>query len=68
MVKFQLTQEEEQKYKEWALTHKCKFRTEDASGVHKFSFVPTNYGTIAIVECQCGAEFHLTNYDKWRDD
>ena len=76
-MKFELTEEELKKYKEWADTHECKFRTQpswahkplryvgDIGGEDEFCFTPTGLGVITKVKCACGAEINLTNYDLW---
>ena len=71
-MKFELTEEQQKKYKEWADTHECPYRTQDElryvgaiGGADVFCFTPTGLGVITKVKCACGAEIDLTDYDLW---
>lgn len=71
-MKFELTEEQQKKYKEWAATHECPYRTRGEwryvgaiGGEDTFCFTPTGLGKIIKVKCACGAEIDLTDYDLW---
>ena len=71
-MKFELTEEQQKKYEEWASTHECPYRTQGElryvgaiGGADAFCFTPTGLGIITVVKCACGAEINLTDYDLW---
>ena len=72
MIRFELTEEQEKRYEEWAETHECKYRTRGnfryvgaIGGADTFEFTGTGLGIIQKVRCLCGAELDLTDYDMW---
>ena len=69
---------EQKMMNEWAAEHRktCKMRwNEDgtritgpggaAGGLTTYKFTPTGIGLATIVECACGEECNITDYDIW---
>ena len=67
MLTFQLNDEQEQNYRNWANNHDCKYYVREFGGRYvgafggadTFIFVPTNTGMLAKVRCACGKELLL---------
>lgn len=63
---FQLSTDQQNKYKKWVKSHKCKIRKNDfryvgaVGGADTFHITPTGLGKIVEVECSCGAKLDLT--------
>lgn len=64
MMTFQLTDEQEKKFRYWAKRHKCSIPGNEFSdhyvgaigGRFNFEFIPTSMGDIITVKCACGKE------------
>ena len=64
---FQLSDEQQVKYRKWARTHDCIIRNKDgiryvgaAGGVDTFHITGTGLGWIVNVKCSCGSKLDLT--------
>jgi hypothetical protein len=75
-MKFNITMHELKALKEWQVEHNktCPFYddgTKDVSpsgaigGRTSYKFTPTGLGSIITVECACGAEKNVTDYECW---
>lgn len=67
-MKFNLTKEEEIKYKEWLLEHNKTCSEKDTGAIGgrmTFQFTPTSLGVITQVKCACGEKIDLTDYKGW---
>ena len=67
-MKFELTEEEEQKYRTWIKEHNedCQIKYSGAiGGKITFQFTPTSLGVITKVICGCGEELILTDFEGW---
>ena len=62
-TKFQLTKEQNEKYKEWS--KHCKTYGGTIGGRHTFSFTPCGLGMMVVVSCMCGKEIDLTDTSGW---
>ncbi len=63
---FQLSQKDFEKIEKWDTTHDCCIQSEGACGGRlTYSFTPTSLGTVIKVQCACGKEIDLTDYDGW---
>lgn len=64
---FQLSDEQQEKYRKWARTHDCVIRNKDgiryvgaAGGADTFQITSTGLGWIVKVKCSCGSKLDLT--------
>ena len=64
---FQLSDEQQEKYRKWARTHDCVIRNKDgiryvgaAGGADTFHITGTGLGWIVKVKCSCGSKLDLT--------
>ncbi len=67
-MKFELTEEDEKKYRTWLKEHKkvCSVKNAGAIGGRiTFQFTPTSLGVITVVTCICGEELILTDFEGW---
>ena len=68
-MNFELTGEEETKYKKWIAKHdkKCPLKNHEGAigGRLTFSFTPTGLGLITEVRCGCGGKINLTDCEQW---
>ncbi|OGY62855.1 MAG: hypothetical protein A2745_01335 [Candidatus Harrisonbacteria bacterium RIFCSPHIGHO2_01_FULL_44_13] len=66
--KFVIRIEEVKKLSEWKETHRCRYRGKTGGAIGgkiTYCFTPTTIGTIIRVECACGKDIDLTDYDGW---
>ena len=75
-MKYETDTKNEEKLNEWMQEHvlECKYWQMDdmgrlpqgaSGGALTFKFTPTNLGMVIKVECACGSEGDLTDYDEW---
>jgi len=64
---FQLSDEQQEKYRKWARTHDCVIRDKDgiryvgaARSADTFRITGTRFGWIVKVKCSCGSKLDLT--------
>ena len=72
-MKFETGRKNEEKLNAWLQTHvlDCEYWQFDdmgrlplnAGGSISYSFTPTTHGLIIKVQCACGAEHDITDYD-----
>ena len=63
---FTITEEDENKIKEWDNNHKCTLDSVGAIGGRlKYCFTPTGLGVIKTVKCACGEMLDYSDYDSW---
>lgn len=64
---FELTDEQVKVVRHWMEEHDCSIKETGripALGERvRFFFIPTMLGTIAVVQCVCGAEQYLTSWE-----
>ena len=66
MSALNLSKTQEEKYKEWVISHECKFRKDGiryvgaVGGADTFRIIGTGLGEIVEVECACGEKLDLT--------
>ena len=67
IMKFELSKKELEDFMIWDKKHKCKHKHKSGSigGRLTFSFTPTRLGWIVKVNCACGEEIDLSEYEKW---
>ncbi len=68
-MKFELNEDEFEKYTLWNSEHIKICPLYNMSGAIggrlSFIFTPTSLGVITIVKCACGEEKTLTNFNEW---
>lgn len=64
-MKFELTEGQLEKLKEWDKTHACGAMSGAIGGRVGFKFIPTGLGMIVDVECICGEKLSLTESENW---
>lgn len=64
---FELDEEQQEKFKEWNMSHHCELKEYSGAigGRLTFSFTPTSLGLITKVSCGCGEEINLTDFEEW---
>jgi len=71
MSGYELNDNEKAKLAFWLTKHneECKFANPYKQGAIggrlTYCFTPTSIGVTVGVQCACGAEEHLTDYDSW---
>lgn len=69
MIRFELSEEEEEKFEIWNDEHKktCPLYMNDGAigGRLSFRFRPTRLGSVTIIECDCGESICVTDSTKW---
>ena len=64
-MKFELTEGQLEKFKEWDSTHDCDGAAGAIGGKVGFKFIPTGLGMIFQAECICGEKLQLTESENW---
>ena len=68
-MNFELSKEENTKYKKWLTKHdkKCPYKNNEGSigGRLTYCFTPTSLGVITEIKCGCGVKINVTNYEEW---
>jgi len=64
-MKFELSEEQLAKFKEWNKSHNCNAASGAIGGKISFKFIPTGLGIIEEVECICGEKLSLTEWEDW---
>lgn len=66
---FSLDEEQGKKMQAWIDEHdktcKCFHKQGAIGGRLRWCFTPTSIGVAIIVECACGEEVDLSDYDSW---
>lgn len=65
--KFRIDDEQVKKFQKWAKEHEeiCEPLQTAIGGRFTFKFTPTSIADVVKVECACGAEIDLSDYDNW---
>ena len=67
-VMFCLTEDQENRVKEWMKDHRNECTLDDAGAIggrYTYEFTPTGLGMCEVVKCVCGSELNVTDYDGW---
>lgn len=62
--RFSLSDNQEEKLKQWKDTHKCKNRNKShgaIGGQYTYKFIPTSIGVFCSVKCSCGEELNISD-------
>jgi hypothetical protein len=65
-IGFSLNEKQMLRLVEWGSSHSCTITESGAiGGAYAFSFAPTNLGVVQTVQCACGANLDVTEYEHW---
>jgi hypothetical protein len=62
--RFSLSDDQEEKLKQWKETHECKHRNKSQGaigGQYTYEFVPTSIGVFCSVKCSCGKSINISD-------
>lgn len=68
---FSLDQDEAKKFEDWKRKHdkSCRYAKRGSCGAiggrFDYCFAPTSLGIVVKVQCACGSEVDLTDYQSW---
>ncbi len=67
MKTFNMSDKEEQRYREWYEKHNdiCSVKKEGKQTYLTFHFTPTGIGDCITINCSCGYKTNVTDWESW---